>query len=424
MYITHLSLTNFRNYGRLELKLPQSVTLLHGANAQGKTNLLESIYYLATTRSPAADNDQQIINWDANQPDEPIVVTRLVAQIQTANNKKQIELRLIKEAKPTGMSFRREALIDRRKVRLMDLLGNLRVVLFVPQDMALINGSPSARRRYIDITLCQTDSVYCRTLSSYNKTLEQRNAALRRAAETGRGHDVVSILTDNLVELGSEIFKRRAQFIASLALEAQKIHYESLTGRHETIRLGYLPRLQYQGLARGDDRQVDPFIETADWLASETDVVNISQRFAETLKSVYDKDVASGVTSIGPHRDDWRFWVNGRSLASYGSRGQQRSAMLALKMAEIKRMRQETGEHPILLLDEVVAELDGQRRALLLDYVQNSTQAILTATDPTMFTNRFLQSSSTILVQNGRVTINQPSPENESNQPSSPASSE
>ena len=414
-YITHLSLTNFRNYGRLELKLPQGVTLLHGANAQGKTNLLESIYYLATTRSPYADNDQQIINWDANQSDEPIIVTRLVAQIQTAQKKKQIELRLIKEIKQTGVSFRREALVDRRKVRLMDLLGNLRVVLFVPQDMTLISGSPSDRRRYLDITLCQTDTQYCRTLSSYNKVLEQRNAALRRVAETGKGHDIVSILTENLVSLGSDIFFRRAQFISSLARETQNIHYESLTGRMETIRLGYLPRLQYQGLSRGDDQNVAGFTETADWLANQSDVSAIANRFSETLQSVYQRDVASGVTSIGPHRDDWRFWVNGRSLGSYGSRGQQRSAILALKMAEIERMQKETGEYPILLLDEVVAELDEQRRALLLDYVQKGSQAILTATDPSMFTENFLTQSQTILVHGGRVSLNSKNVNNDQN---------
>lgn len=403
MHISHLSLTNFRNYARLELPLPSGAVLLHGANAQGKTNLLEAIYYLATTRSPHADYDHQIINWDADQPDEPIIVSRLVAHVSTAEGGHQIEMRLIKEQKRGSYSFRREALIDRRKVRLMDVLGNLRVVLFLPSDVEMINGSPSQRRRYLDITLCQTDPVYCRTLSAYNKALEQRNAALKQMAERRQGRDVLAILTDRLVELGSQLFVRRAKFIAELARESHRIHYEALTGGKETIRLGYLPRLQQDGLARGDDDSAADFEELASWLCTQTDIKPVAERFLEALEESKGKDLGSGFTNVGPHRDDWRFWVNGRSLGSYGSRGQQRSAILALKMAEINRMRNETGELPVLLLDEVVAELDEHRRALLLEYVQNGAQALLTATDPGMFTETFMRESTTITVRNGRL---------------------
>lgn len=402
MQLTHLSLTNFRNYGRLELPLPQGAILFHGANAQGKTNLLEAIYYLATTRSPYADQDQQIINWDADHPDELIIVARLVAQVQTQREQHHIEMRLIKERRAGNAGFRREALIDRRKVRLMDMLGNLRVVLFLPSDVELVTGSPAQRRRYLDITLCQTDRVYCRTLSSYNKTLEQRNAALRRLTETGRGDDVLKIYTDKLVELGASLFARRARFVADLAHEAQQIHYEYLTGRQETIRLHYLPRLDPVGAPRGDDVALKQVAEFAEWM-EERSVTEIAERFDSVLQTYRERDLASGHTTTGPHRDDWRFLVNGRSLSSYGSRGQQRSAMLALKMGEINRMRQDTGEMPILLLDEVVAELDEQRRALLLAYVQQGAQALLTATDPTMFTDEFLAAATLFNVQTGRV---------------------
>lgn len=403
MHLTHLSLTNFRNYGRLELSLPTGATLFYGDNAQGKTNLLEAIYYMATTRSPHADNDQQMINWEANQPDEPIIVSRLVAQVTTADAQThQIEMRLIREQGPGTPSFRREALLDRRKVRLMDLLGNLRVVLFLPSDVSLIGGSPAQRRRYLDITLCQTDRHYCQTLSAYNKALEQRNAALKQVAERKRGQEVLKIFTESMVTLGSQLFARRARFVAELALEAQRIHYEALTGGRETIRLGYLPRLQFHGLARGDDNASTSFLEMAAWLETQPPDT-IATKWADLLKEHQDRDLASGFTHIGPHRDDWRFWVNGRSLSSYGSRGQQRTAMLALKMAEINRMAKETGELPLLLLDEVVAELDEDRRALLLDYVQSGAQALLTATDPTMFTDSFLAQATLLRVNHGRV---------------------
>ena len=405
MHISHLSLTNFRNYGRLELDLPPKATLLYGQNAQGKTNLLEAIYYLATTRSPHADQDSQLLNWDAAQLDDPVVVGRLVAQVATKQGNQQLEMRLIQEQKNDrrsgGVSFRREALVNRRKVRLMDLLGHLRVVLFVPQDVQLISGSPAKRRRYLDITLCQIDPLYCRALSDYNKVLEQRNALLRQLAEGGGNRELLSIFDEKLVHLGSQVFTKRAAFLSVIARETQRIYYEELTTGNETIRLSYLPRLQIEGAGRAED--VSNLVSLGKWIEANPEAV--SERFNKVTAVAYGADVGRGSTNVGPHRDDWRISINGRSLGSYGSRGQQRSAILALKMAEIIWMTKITGESPILLLDEVVAELDEQRRALLLQYVQQSSQAILTATDPGMFTADFLQNSNSLRVSNGRVEI-------------------
>jgi DNA replication and repair protein RecF len=403
MHIHRLSLTNFRNYGRLELELPLGATLLHGANAQGKTNLLEAIYYLATTRSPQAEQDAHLINWEAGSSDDPVIVGRVVADLVTREGARQLEVRLIKEQHQRQVTFRREALVDRRKVRLMDLLGILRVVLFLPQDIQLVTGPPAARRRYLDVTLCQTDTVYCRTLSAYNKVLEQRNALLRRLAEASNGRDLLPIYTEKLIKLGSQIFSRRAAFIADLAREAQRIHFEELTAGQETIRLSYLPRLEHNGASSNNDAAITAAATTAGWLQDQNKIQNVAGRFAAALAAVEEVDLARSVTTLGPHRDDWRFWVNGRDLGSYGSRGQQRSAVLALKMAEINWMAGESGETPILLLDEVVAELDERRRALLLDSVKRASQAVLTATDPSMFTDSFLQNATTMLVNEGRI---------------------
>jgi DNA replication and repair protein RecF len=404
MHIEHLSLTNFRNYGRLELDFVPDATLLYGANAQGKTNLLEAIYYLATTRSHHADQDNQLLAWEAEQGEEPIVVGRLVAQVSRQDGDRLLEMRLIKERQNGNISFRREALVNRRKVRLMDLLGNLRVVLFLPQDVQMVTGSPSDRRRYLDITLCQTDPVYCRTLSRYNKVLEQRNAVLRRIAEEGRGRDVLPVFTEKLVKLGGYIFSRRATFLAALAREAQRIHYEELTEGRETLRLHYLPRLHRPDYNNGSDG-ITGQVAWAEWLEQAT-ADEASERFGQALQEALPKDMARARTTIGPQRDDWTFVVNGRDLSSFGSRGQQRTAVLALKMAEINWMAGETGETPVLLLDEVVAELDEQRRALLLGYIQDGTQAILTATDPAMFTETFLRNANVLEVREGRVSEN------------------
>ena len=261
--------------------------------------------------------------------------------------------------------------------------------------------APAERRRYLDITLCQTDPVYCRTLSRYNKVLEQRNATLRRIAEEGRGHDVLPIFTEKLIELGGFIFARRAAFIAAIAREAQRIHYEELTDGQETLRLHYLPQLYSAGYSNGSDARATQ-IEWAGWL-EQAGSAKAAERFAKALRDAQEVDLARGRTTLGPQRDDWTFMVNGRDLASFGSRGQQRTAILALKMAEISWMLSETGETPVLLLDEVVAELDEKRRELLLGYIQQGTQAILTATDPTMFTDDFLTQATILEVQGGRI---------------------
>ncbi len=408
MHITRLSLTNFRNYGRLELDFPTGPILIHGNNAQGKTNLLEAVYYLATTKSPHADQDQQMINWVAMQTDEPVIVGRLVAHVATNQGVKTIEMRLIYERSQSVSngrgSFRREALVDKRKVRLMDLLGHVRTVLFLPEDVQLITGAPRQRRRYLDITLCQVDGVYCRTLSNYNKVLEQRNALLRQVAEGLGSREMIPIYTEKLVQLGSQILMRRTKFVDELAREVHQIHYEALTEGAETIRFNYLPGLwRSKPGNNGDDADVKEW--TAWWHAHFQDEAAVAARFAEAIEQSLSADIARGATSVGPHRDDWQFLLNGRSLSSYGSRGQQRTAILALKMAEIKWMTRQTGEVPILLLDEVVAELDAQRRALLLDYVKEANQALLTATDPAMFSRDFLRNSSSFLVEKGRVQL-------------------
>ena len=186
MRLEHLALTNFRNYTQLDLPLPAGPILLHGANAQGKTNLLEAVYYLATSKSPHASSDRQLLNWYAN---EPLAVGRLTAAVQPAGDvrPRKLEIRLIREQiGGNNSSFRREVLVNGVKVRLMDLLGNLNVVLFLPQDVALVSASPAERRRYLDITLCQVDRNYCRTLAQFDETYLRTDKHIHSAWSDGR----------------------------------------------------------------------------------------------------------------------------------------------------------------------------------------------------------------------------------------------
>ena len=412
MQVRRLSLTNFRNYARLELNLPAGVILLHGDNAQGKTNLLEAIYFLATTRSPHATADQQLLNWDALQSDDPLVVGRIVADLARPDGPRHLEMRLIVEERGAWTSngqgtFRREALVNRRKVRLMDLLGHLRVVLFLPEDVELATGPPANRRRYLNITLCQADSDYCRALSEYNKVLEQRNALLRRMAEgqTRNAADVLSILTEKLIEPGSRVLQRRALFLADMARLAQDIYFRDLIGGRESLRLGYLPGWYTNGRKTTDD-----LLREGDGLQAMPDSAAIAQRFAAELAAARAADLARGASTVGPHRDDWAVLVNGKNLGLFGSRGQVRTAILALKLAEIGWMKATTADTPILLLDEVSAELDQQRRAALLAYVveqvrsQGTGQALLTSTDPSLFTAEFLAQATALTVREGRIS--------------------
>jgi DNA replication and repair protein RecF len=418
MQVSSLSLTNFRNYSRLEIDLPSDVILLHGDNAQGKTNLLESIYFLATTRSPHASQEQQLINWDALREPDPVIVSRLVADVRRPDGPRHLEMRLILENRglaENGLSvFRREALVNRRKVRLMDLLGQLRVVLFLPEDIDLATGPPSNRRRYMNITLCQVDAGYCRQLTEFNKVLEQRNALLRRIAE-GRSRqytDLLQILTDKLITPAGYVIQQRATFLAELAREAQDIFFRDLIGGRESLRFSYLPGWYMNGRKMADGLPSD-----GEWLQQGRSIGEIHARLEAEYSAGQQTDLSRGTTTVGPHRDDWTILINGRNLGQFGSRGQVRTAVLALKLAEINWMKNATKDVPILLLDEVVAELDQQRREALLGYVvnqvqgRNMAQALLTATDPAMFTHSFLASATTMTVYDGLVVADRNTPE-------------
>ena len=345
--------------------------------------------------------------------DEPVVVGRLVADVQRPDASLHLEMRLIVEERGnwsgngTG-GFRREALINRRKVRLMDLLGKLRVVLFLPEDVDLATGPPANRRRYMNVTLCQVDADYCRDLSTFNKVMEQRNALLRRMAEgqSRNAADVLQILTDKLIEPGSRVFQRRAQFLREMAYQAQEIYFQDLIGGKESLRLGYLPGWYANGRKTADEHLVD-----GEWLQAIEDIGAIQERFAAELASSIAADLARGSSTVGPHRDDWAILVNGKNLGQFGSRGQVRTAILALKLAEINWMKAATADVPILLLDEVIAELDQHRRGALLTYVADQVrekgmaQALLTSTDPGMFPADFLAQATSVQVQGGRVTV-------------------
>ena len=400
MQLTHLSLTNFRNYARLELNLSERLTVFQGSNAQGKTNLLEAIHLLATARSPRATAERELINWLALE--SPLPYARLVGEIGTGRDAQQLELVLEltrnRTTETNGSVVRKQVRINGTAKRALDLIGRLRVVLFLPEDVSLVTGSPAERRRYLDIALCQIDPTYCRALAEYNKALAQRNALLKRLRDEGGDAGQLAFWDGQLAGHGGVLLRRRALAVCALDSLAARRHHD-LTQGVEQLRLAYLPSPSPLHLlaARLDGT------ETAAAYA-EIPHERIAERMAAQLRISHGRDVASGTSLLGPHRDDITFGVEGRDLRAFGSRGQQRTAALALKLAEVQMMRDTTGDSPLLLLDDVMSELDAIRRHTLLDTLADVSQALVTTTDWANFTPELLAQAQRLQVTSGQIT--------------------
>ena len=406
MRIRYLSLTNFRNYARLELTLPQQPVLLYGGNAQGKTSLLEAIYLLATGSSPLATSDQELIRWQAEA--EGLPYARVWAEVERRDRSMELDVVLEKHTVSNGTRLQKTVRIDRVQKRQSDLGGKLNVVFFTPQDVSLVSGSPSGRRRYMNDVLCQVEEVYAEALQRYEKALRQRNAALRHVRDEGGTPAQLAPFEEALARNGVIIAARRRKFLDHLSNRVKGIH-ERLTGGEEWLRLEYAPNfdpaappaLKYQmGMDLPGNREPPPDVGLDD----------LVKAYREVLIERRSREIARGVTVFGPHRDEIRFIAGTPALGThevdlgtYGSRGQQRTAVLSLKLAELRWMHKQTRETPVLLLDEVLAELDRDRRAYLLAQVNSVEQAILTATDPEMVSAEFLEQAAVWKVEGGIV---------------------
>lgn len=400
MRVCSLSLENFRNYVRLEQYVPQGAVLLCGANAQGKTSLLEALYYLATAHSPLASADQHLINWSARK--EGLSYARLQAEVMRGGRIHEISIALALEADARGHSRLKKAVrVDRQKRRRQDMAGELTVVLFLPQDLELVAGPPAGRRRYLDDTLCQVDAAYCAALEVYNETLRQRNALLRHLAENGGDTTQLDPLDERLAESGVQVSQGRRVLVAALAQHASRAHVE-LSGGHEWLRLVYQPHFdpaQPPGLAY----QMGLGLELPSRPPDGVSGADLVAAFRAQLLRRRRAEIERGMTLSGPHRDEMRFFIGQMDVGAYGSRGQQRTVVLALKMAQLAWLRQVTGDSPVLLLDEVLAELDRRRRACLLAQVDGVEQALLTATDLEMFDVDFRRRSTLLWVEEGVI---------------------
>ncbi len=396
MHLKHLSLTNFRNFARLDIDLPRRVILLVGNNAQGKTSVLEAIYFLASFTSFQTNTDRQMVNFV--EAKNSLAVARLVAEYERNKRKHKLEARLILE--PTGINgqrLRKEVLLDGVKKQINEIIGHFNAVIFVPQMSGIIEDGPEERRRYLNLALAQTVAPYAGTLSDYNQVLSQRNALLKMLSESGGNPNQLEVWDETLAKLGAQIIQWRIEAVQQIERLAARVHNELTHGR-EVLRLNYQPAY-------------DPLPPIIMKLTTDTDrsalkTEDIQKGFLAHLKELRSEEIARGVTTIGPHRDELRFLANGIDLGDYGSRGQIRTTLLALKLAEVNWMKERTGEWPVILLDEVMAELDVRRRADLLKYVGESEQVLFTATDEHMFVPEFVEKAEVWKVEDGTVKKN------------------
>lgn len=397
MYLTHLSLTNYRAFTRLDMDVPRRILLLVGDNAQGKTSLLEAVFYLAVFSSFHAQSDRQLINFLSDG--EPLAVARIVAEYQRGDHKHRMEVRLIRESNTNGASrLRKEILLDGVRKTLSQALGHFNAVIFLPQMMRVIEDGPDQRRRYLNVAIAQAVPGYASALSKYSQAITQRNALLRLLGERGGDREQLVYWDSLLTEYGSQIISNRIRAIKEIEANAVRIHHQ-LTHSKEVLRMVYQP--SYDPVDRPRGQYELPLSTPIDRNGFDQD--SIRKGFMKRLEELRGEEIARGVTTTGPHRDELRFLSNGVDLGHFGSRGQVRTALLSLKLAEVAWLKEKTGFWPVVLLDEILAELDTQRREDLLRYLGDEQQVLLTTTDLNLFSEQFVKTSTVWHVNAGRV---------------------
>ncbi|MBR0351544.1 MAG: DNA replication/repair protein RecF [Clostridia bacterium] len=334
MWINNIKINNFRNYIKEEINLNKNINIFYGENAQGKTNIIESIFLCGMGKSFRAKKDEEMINFNAEN-----ALVEIEFQKSDRDGKIKIELGNKKNIYLNGIKIK----------KLSELVGNINLVIFTPDDINILKGSPQNRRRFLDIMISQLRPNYLNCLSLYLKTLEQRNNYLRQIKENNKDENMLDIWDEKLADYAISIYKYRKEFIEKIQEKIIKIHKE-ITNNKEEIKIEYLSMCKDK------------------------------QEFLNALKERRKLDIIKGFTTRGIHRDDFNIFINGKEIDIYGSQGQNRTAMLSLKLSEVKVVYDEIGEEPILLLDDFMSELDSVRRKSFLENI-GDTQVIITCTE-------------------------------------------
>ena len=334
MYIEKIKLNNFRNYEQLELDLNKDINIIYGNNAQGKTNILEAIFLSSFGKSFRTNKEKEMIRFN-----EQSCLVEIFYQKKDRDGKVKIEIGNKKQISLNGIKLK----------KLSELLGNINIVIFTPDDINILKDGPASRRRFLDMMIGQLRPNYVYNLNMYLKTIEQRNNYLRQIREENKPEEMLEIWDENLAEYGEKIYIYRNEFINKILNKINNIH-KNITDAKEEIRIEYLSNCDNK------------------------------ENYLKLLKERRKLDIIKGYTTKGIHRDDFVIYINDKEVSTYGSQGQNRTAVLSLKLSELQVVYDEIGEYPILLLDDFMSELDEVRRKNFLNNIKN-TQVILTGTD-------------------------------------------
>jgi DNA replication and repair protein RecF len=389
VYVQRFQLTSFRNYRSLDFSAGPGHLLFLGDNAQGKSNLLEALYILASGRSPRALHDVEMIGWGAESEGQPFA--RILAQVDRREGAVQLETLVVGSsqlpASPTraGKRYRVNGIARRG----MDFVGQLRAVLFTADDLEIISGPPSTRRAYLDAALTQLDRAYYAAQHRYTRILQQRNATLKRIKEGIASPDELSLWDATYTREGATIIAARHNALRRLRELASSSHAVLSGAALEDLELTYEPAL-------GDEMRL--------LIPDEATIDNVQQVFAAALANQRRRETAAGLSLLGPHRDDFSIRLNGTAAASFGSRAQIRTAALSIRLAEAELLRARDDDPPVLLLDDIVSELDAKRRDSVLAGLAGFEQVWFTATTGSWLPPEFLSGCQTYTVAGGEVT--------------------
>lgn len=360
MIIESVDLKNYRNYEILTMNFDEKTNIIYGDNAQGKTNILESLYVCATSKSHRGSKDREIIEFGQDE-------AHIKVQVRKNGFSYRIDMHL-KKNRSKGIAVNG---VPIRKA--VELFGILNIVFFSPEDLNIIKNGPSERRRFMDMELSQLDKIYLNNLINYNKVVIQRNKLLKELsfAYSRENLETLDIWDLQLVKYGLEVMKGRILFVSRMNELVGGIH-SRLTGGKETLKIHYAPCVE-------------------------------KKEFAAMVATSRERDIRLKTTNIGPHKDDMIFYIDEKDVRKYGSQGQQRTAALSLKMAEIELVKQMIHDTPVLLLDDVLSELDSSRQNFLLNSI-GGIQTIVTCTGLDEFINNRIAVNSVFKVVNGRVS--------------------
>ena len=355
MYIEKIKLNNFRNYKEQEINLDKNINIFYGNNAQGKTNIIESIYLCAIGKSYRTNKDKEFIKIN-----EPFSKVEINYNKKDRNGKIKLEI-----------SDKKNIYLNDIKIkRISEILGNINIVLFNPDDINIFKEGPSKRRRILDVMISQLRPAYVYNLNMYLKTLEQRNNYLKQIKFEKKSEEMLDIWENKMADYAEIIFNYRKEFANKIKEKILDIH-KKITDNKEEIKIEYI-----------------------------SDFIN-KEQFLKQLQNHRKLDIIKGYSGKGIHRDDLKLYINSKDIEIYGSQGQHRSAILSIKLSELEIIKEEVEENPILLLDDFMSELDKERRENFLEDVKN-TQIIITCTDKLEIKN---EKKKLFYVENGQVKI-------------------